>query len=174
MLLEKQDIIEIDLDTGTIERSFSSRAIGEGDINGDRFGAKLKRNGAPVNISECTVTGYFVRSDGVTIIVPGEVENNTAIVQLTQSCYAVSGNFSLAIKLTGAGATVTIRMVDGMVIDTTTDDVSDPSGVVPDIDELLAVIGRAEDAAEEIASFVITEELISGTDYCLIVNVSEG
>ena len=48
----------------------------------------------------------------------------------------------------------------------------DPTGDVPDIDELMAVIERAEDAAEAIADFSVSVTLNSGDDYTLVVSTS--
>ena len=167
-----QDIVDIDLNNGNIHRSFSMRMIGEGDINGNRFGIRVFRNGEAVSLSGCIVTGYFIRADAQTIICPGGIDGNIAYVPLIQSCYAKEGNFTLAIKITGGGVTGTMRIVDGAVVSTTTDAVLDPTGDVPDIDELMAVIERAEDAAEAIADFSVSVTLNSGDDYTLVVSTS--
>lgn len=172
MAVYRENIIDIELETGTLHRSFLNHSVGEGDSSGNRYGVRVFRNGSPVNLTGVTVLGYFIRPDETTIIIQGATNGNEAYVVLANACYAKEGNFSLAIKLSGGGVTGTMRIVDGTVINTTTDAVYDPGGVVPDINELMAVIERAEDAADEIASFVITEELISGDDYRVIVNVT--
>ena len=173
MGIQRDDFVTIDLDQGTLHRSFMNRGIGEGDANGNRFGIRCIRGSEQVALNGYTVNGYFIRADNVTIILEGTASGNTAYVDLTQQCYAVEGNFTLAIKVTGAGATETMRIVDGTVVNTTSDAIVDPGGAVPDLAELLAVIGRAEDAAEAINDFIVTEELISGDDYRLIVDVDE-
>lgn len=172
MAIYKRDIIDIELENGNIYRSFMHHAIGEGDINGNRFGVRVFRNGEAVSLSGCIVTGYFIRADEQTIICPGETDGNIAYVPLLQSCYTKEGNFTLAIKITGGGVTGTMRIVDGTVVNTTTDAVLDPTGDVPDIDELMAVIERAEDAAEAIADFSVSVTLNSGDDYTLVVSTS--
>jgi hypothetical protein len=173
MALYKNDIINIDLEKGTINRTFVNKAVGEGDKNGERYGVRVFRDGAPVSLNGCTVTGYFVRANGTSIILSGNKDGNLAYVTLTQGCYAVGGNFTLAIKITGGGVTGTVRIVDGTVVNTVEGTVVDPGGIVPDLEELTAVAWQAEDAAEAIAAFIVTEELISGTDYRLIVDVEE-
>ena len=173
MAVFREDIASIDLENGTLFRSFLNHAIGEGDASGNRYGFRAFRNNAPVDLSGCSVTGYFIRADKTTVIIEGITEGNKAYVLLPATCYAIDGNFSLAIKITGGGTTGTIRIVDGTVVNTVSDSVVDPGGAVPEIDELMAVIERAEDAAQEIASFSVYEELISGDDYRLVVNVEE-
>lgn len=171
MAIYKEDITDVDLDTGNISRSFVNKSIGESDANGDRFGVRCIRNKQPVDLTGYTVTGYFIRSNGTSVIIQGTASGSKAYVELPASCYVIEGTFSLAIKLTGQGKTATVRIVDGTVVNTVIGSVVDPGGIVPDLSELLAVIGRAEDAAETIGDFAITEQLIEGDDYRLIINV---
>lgn len=172
MAVYREDIINIDLESGTLFRNFMNHSIGEGDDDGNRFGVRVYRNGAAVSLSNCTVAGYFIRSDGQTIIAPGTISGNKAYVTLPDTCYAKEGNFTLAIRITGGGVTGTMRIVDGTVVNTTTTEIVDPSGTVPDIDALMAVIERAEDAAEAIADFSVSVTLNSGTDYTLVISTS--
>lgn len=151
-----------------------NRSIGEGDADENRYGVNVLKDGAPVDLSGCTVTGYFLKPDGTTVIMSGFTSGSKAYVSLPATCYAVEGQFTLAIKLTGGGVTGTMRVIDGTVINTSNDNVIDPGGTVPDITALMAVISRAEAAAEDIAKFAVTEELISGTDYRVIISVTEG
>lgn len=173
MAIYKENIAIIELTNGNISRSFSSQIIGEGDKNGDRFGFRLIRNGEPVSISGFSVAGYFKRADNMTVVIDGAIENDTAYVLLPESCYAVQGVFSLAIKLMGANISETLRIVDGVVTDTVTGPVIDPGSVIPDLDDYTALVERVEAAAEDIAAFAVTEELIEGTDYRLIIAVTE-
>ena len=173
MAICKEDFAEVDFSTGTIHRSFQEKNIGEGDKNGDRFGIRCFRNGTPVNIQDCTVTGYFIRADGTTIIIGGITVNNAAYVELTESCYSVDGKFTLSIKLSNGETATTVRIVDGVVVNTTTESIIDPGGVIPDMAELLALAERVEDAAAAVAEFSVYTQLISGSDYALVVVSTE-
>lgn len=172
MALYKNDIADIDLETGTISRSFANHAIGMGDISAERFGIRLFRKGVPVQISGGTCIGYFIRHENkdTVIINGGSFSGNEAYITLPESCYTKEGNFSLAIKLIDGAVTGTFRIVDGTVIKTLSGDIVDPGGTIPDISELLAVIGRAEAAADVIEGIEIRAELISGDNYSIIVN----
>lgn len=174
MNIQNANIIDIELDSGTVHRSFCDKVICEGDNNANIYGFRCLRQNEPVSLAGCTCMGYFVKPDKTTVLIEGITDGNTAYVTLPDTCYAVVGQFSLAIKLYGGNVSGTIRIVDGTVTDTTTDSVIDPGGVLPDLEELLAVIGRAEDAAAAIESFVIDTEQISGDDYRLIISTSQG
>lgn len=169
MAIYREDIVDIELESGTVFRSFMNKAVGEGDINGNRFGFRCLRNGEPVSLAGSAVVGHFMRADGNTVQLSGTVDGETAYVTLSQSCCAVEGQFTLTIKLSGGGVTGTIRMVDGTVVNTTNGAVIDPGEVIPDLTDYLAVVEDAEEAAETVFGISVTTELISGTDYKIIV-----
>ena len=169
MAIYREDIVDIELESGTVFRSFMNKSIGEGDVKGNRFGFRCFRNGVPVSLTGVSVIGHFLRADGNTVQLTGTVDGNTAFVRLLASCYAVEGQFTLVIKLSGGGVTGTIRMVDGTVVNTTNGAVIDPGSVIPDLTDYLAVVEDAEEAAETVYGFSVTTELISGTDYRIIV-----
>ena len=167
-----EDIVDIELNTGTVHRSFAQKILGEGDEKANRFGIRVWRNGEPVDVGGATCMGYFIRNGGTeTVIISGGLFNGqVAYIELPAACYAYEGAFTLVIKLVGDGITGTMRIVDGTVVDSMTGTPIDPGGVVPDLDELLAIIDRAEDAADEIAGISIYASLISGDNYSIVVN----
>lgn len=175
MALHREDIVDIELESGSVHRSFMNQVVGEGDANANRFGFRCLRKGEPVDLAGSTVIGHFIRADGNTVeINGGYVEGPVAYVTLPESCYAVEGQFSLAIKLIGGGVAGTIRMVDGTVINTTNGTIIDPGTVIPDLSDYLEVVEDAEEAAETIRGISITTELISGTDYATVITTGGG
>ena len=174
MAIYYADIVDIDLDNGTIHRSFAHRTLGEGDVNANRFGVRLWRSGEPVTAAGAQCIGYFIRhGHGDTVTINGGLfSGQEAYVTLPDACYAYDGAFSLVIKLIGGGVTGTMRIVDGTVVDSVIGSPVDPGGVIPDLDELLAVIGRAEAAANTIAGISIRAELVADENYRLIVTKS--
>lgn len=139
----REDIVDIDLECGNIHRSFMKKSIGEGDKKADRFGVKAYRNGVQENLSG-TCSGLFIRADGRTVTVTGGVvSGNTAYITLPEACYAIEGYFCLAIKITTANETMTVRIVDGMVSRTSTDVIVDPGTIIPSVDDLIAAIQNA-------------------------------
>ena len=143
MAIYKTDFVDVELNSGNIHRTFMNRPIGEGDKLANRFGVRILRNGEEVQLSGVVCSGYFIRSSGDTVILSGTVSGNTAYVELTQACYAVEGQFSLAIKLSGGDATGTMRIVDGVVANTTTTTIVDPGTIMPSSETLLASIEEA-------------------------------
>lgn len=170
----RNDIIDIELESGSVYRSFLNHQLSEGDIKGNRFGVRLKRNGQLVNAGGATCMGYFIRHEsGDTVTINGGTfSGNTVYVTLPAACYAVNGNFTLVIKLVGGGVTGTMRIVDGTVVDSVLGSIVDPGNVVPDLDELMDVIGRAEAAAAVINGLSVTSEQITGTRYKIKVTKS--
>lgn len=169
MAIYKNDIIDIDLETGTVFRSFMNRSIGEGDIKGDRFGVRVLRNKTEVDLTGVSVSGFFIRADGTTVEITGSTytfrTGNECGVILPASCYVVEGAFTLAIKLTVSGVTMTARIVDGTVVDTTMGNIIDPGSTIPSLADYEVLVERAEEAASKLESFNITETLITGTRY---------
>ena len=167
MAINKEDIQIIDLETGTISRTFLNKALGEGDSYGDRFGVIVLRGGQPVDLTGVSVSGFFIRANGTTEVLTGHRSGNKCWVELQEACYAYDGNFTLGIKLTYSNTTVTARIVDGTIVNTTLGSINDPGSVIPDISSFETLVGQAESAAETIESFDITATLISGTRYRL-------
>lgn len=176
MAIYKEDIVDVNLDTGTVHRSFANKMIGEGDKKGDCFGVRCIKNGQLLSLSGSIVIGHFIKPDGTTVEMYGEIKNgDTAVVVLPESCYAIEGNFSLAIKVSNAGGQniATLRMVDGTIINTTDGAVIDPGSVVPDLSDMTEMVERAEAAVEIILAFSITAEQIDDTDYKIVIQTYE-
>lgn len=139
----REDIANIELSTGVIHRNFLKKSIGEGDKKADHFGVRAYRNGVPENLSG-TCSGLFIRADGETVpVTDGYVSGNLAYVILPDTCYAVEGYFSLAIKVTTANDITTMRIVDGMVSRTSTEVAVDPGEIIPSVEALIDAINDA-------------------------------
>ena len=165
----REDIMDIELESGSVFRSFNNKMIASGDVSGNRYGVRLLRGGEPVSMSGAACVGYFIRPDGITLVINGAVENGIAYVELPAAAYAVGGNFTLAVKITGTGFAETMRIIDGTVVLTTTGAISDPASEVPSLADLMAVIGRAETAAATINNLSVSATQISGTRYKIVV-----
>jgi len=139
----REDIAIIELENGSIYRSFLNNTIGSGDDLANRFGVRVLRNGQPENITG-NCFGLFIRADGATVTIEsGFVDGNLAYIELPEACYAVEGQFTLAIKCRGGGTTSTMRIVDGVVSKTSTDVAVDPGTIIPSISDLIEAIDDA-------------------------------
>lgn len=168
----REDVAYIELESGSVFRSFNNKMIAGGDVSGNRYGIRLLRNGEPVSMVGAACVGYFIRSDEITLVINGVVENGIAYVELPEAAYAIGGNFTLAIKVAGTNFAETMRIVDGTVAMTTTGSIFDPASEIPSLAELMAVIERAEDAAEAVGKISIAAAQISGTRYKIAVTIA--
>ena len=168
-MLFMEDIADIDMKTGTVNRTFQNKSIGEGDGKGNRYGVRLFRDRTPVNLSGVTVVAYFIRANGTSVVINGAISENKAYIDLPAACYAYEGNFTLSIKLVTSGETATVRIIDGTVVNTVEGSIIDPGSVVPDLSAFTALVEAAEAAAEVVEGFSISEEQITGTRYKIIV-----
>ena len=155
-----EDFINVELTGGHVARTFMNHAIGGGDSKANRFGVRVYRDGAAESLSG-SVFGEFIRADGATVAVTdGTISGNEAYITLPAACYAIEGNFTLAIKVSdGAGTTSTLRIIDGTVVRTSTDALVDPGELVDNIDELLAELAAATEGADNIANKKINKPI---------------
>lgn len=154
MAIYKRDIVDINLETGNIHRSFLNHSIGTQDQQADRFGIRVFRDGEPVNLTNVSVQGVFMPPRGAPIAITGStytsIAGNTAEVILPQACYNYEGTFTLAIKLVDAtnAVTGTMRIVDGMVDNTHASGTVAPTSTVPTYQEVLAVYNDMVDTLD--------------------------
>lgn len=156
MAIYREDIVDIDLTSGTLHRSFLNHSIGKGDNMENRFGVRLFRDGSPVSLDNCTCQGYFIDPQGIHIAITGTTltghSGNVAWVQLPQACYNYEGQFTLAIKVVDTSVTGTMRIIDGMICNTGSDSAVAPTGTVPTYQEVLSLFETVADAADDIAA----------------------
>lgn len=153
--LYRTDIIDVDVSKSLV-RSYAGIVLATGDKNANRFGAVVNRAGVPVDLTGCAVTGWFIRPDGDSLACNGVTAGNMAYVDLPAACYTASGSFSLALKISSADITQTVRVIDGCIRLTQTETVVDPDNIVPSLDELLAHIAEMEAATAEAKEVIAT------------------
>lgn len=114
-----------------------------------------------VDLSGAAITGYFIRADNTTVLIPGTVENNAAVCTLPAACYAKAGGFALLMKAEMGGVVHTIFHGVGALARSQSEALIDPEQVMPPLEELLAIITRAEQVAD---MTVETQTLPAGTE----------
>lgn len=156
-----EDIVDVELTSGNIHRSFANKAIGEGDENANRFGVRILKNGQPVNIETSSCEALFMAPDGSNILISGStytgISGNTAWVQLPQACYVTEGPYSLAIKIVGTDVTGTVRIVDGIVVNTGVTGAVAPTESVPTYQEILDVYDQMVEIVDGVVRADITQ-----------------
>ena len=166
MDISNVDIIDVELTSGSVHRSFINHSIGKADKMANSYGVRLFRNGEAVNISGGSCSGFFMAPDGTNILISGSgqayVSGNLAYVTLPQACYNVEGGFSLAIKVTDENDAVigTMRIVDGVVNDTGTDN-PQTTYEFPDYEDIEALVTQMLAAKAGSIRYDIEQELTS-------------
>lgn len=108
------------------------------------IGVIITDNGEPANISG-GVTGYVVRADDKTVLVNGTmIGGDKAYIILPASAYIIPGPISIVIKV----GTTTVCACNGTMYQSSTDAIIDPGHFVPSLEELLAHINDAIQAAD--------------------------
>ena len=191
MAIYHEDLIDVELSSGTISRSFLNHAIGEGDDMANRFGVRLFRDGEPVSAEDSEVIGLFMAPSGVNFLISETTyegstgkSGNAAWVQLPEDCYAVEGQFSLAIKLGGGNVIGTMRIVDGTVSRTGASGAVAPTGSIPTSEEIIAAFEAAVEVIDGVVRHDVTQSLDStskarargniGASGCSLEQISEG
>ena len=163
MAVYKRDIIDINLETGNIYRSWLKHSIGLNDRAADHFGVRVFRNGEPVNLVGVSVQGVFMppQGDPISITSGNIVSGNEAEVVLPAACYNYDGQFCLAIRLVDAGNSVTgtVRIVDGMVDNTHSGGTISPLPVDPTWEEIMAAFEQATLVINKSVRFDTTQSL---------------
>lgn len=114
----------------------------------------VRENGYPYIMSNHTITAYFQRADGNTVLVQGTANGNVAQVVFPGEVYAVPGVVHGIINATVSGqSTTALDAVSFTVRPNLTGNIIDPGSVIPaSIDDMLAIIGDAQEAATNAAN----------------------
>ena len=119
-----------------------------GDKNAHIFELSLYRGAEEIDLSGASAQGYFIRADGYTVPIEGEISGNIVTLTLSEGCYYVVGNFNLIIKVSIGESRKSVFWGNGYVVRSMTDAIVDEENVIPSLDELLAQISAAESAAK--------------------------
>ena len=119
-----------------------------GDKNAHTFELSLYRGAEEMDLSGANARGYFMRADGRTISINGEISGNIVTITLSGGCYHVVGNFYFVIKVLIGEICKSVFYGNGYVTRSMTDAIVDEENVIPSLDELLAQIAATESAAK--------------------------
>ena len=117
------------------------------DANAHAFVVEVKRGSESADLTGARCEGWFVRADGVTVPIDGEVAGSTATVTLLPACYAVPGRFALAVKLALGDVIHTILRAEGSIDVSRTDALTEGGTGVQSFDEILKQLENAHTPA---------------------------
>ena len=80
-----------------------------GDNEAHRWEITVLTNSEAADLTGASVAGYFLRSDGETVMVVGSVtDGNVVNVTLAQECYAIEGLMRAIVRVTLNGVITTV------------------------------------------------------------------
>ena len=104
--------------------------------------------GVPVSMDGVTVSAYFLRNDGETVLVSGTASDNEVVVTLAQECYAYEGDLTASVKVTSGETTLTLCVMVLKIRKASSDAIVDPGTVIPGIDDVLAKMDEMDAAVK--------------------------
>lgn len=113
------------------------------------FEAQVYDGDAAADLSGAKCEAYFIRADGVTVMLDGTVSGSTASVTLGANCYAVPGRFELAVKLTQGDTVHTILRAEGSVTTSRTDAMTGAGSGVHSFDQLEETLDGLNTAVQQ-------------------------
>lgn len=141
--------IRVDLKSGLVTMPQRTH-LNYMDAAADRIVAEIVEGGNPVTLTGVSCTGKFYRPPNrEEISLKGSINGSAASVTLNEHCYTAEGQYEAEIKLTQGSVTRTILSITGYVHRAGSGAIVDISGVIPNIDALLAQIQATKDAAAE-------------------------
>lgn len=147
---------KVDLDSGLVPQSMRTILV-QGDAYANRIVTELTRDGKPFEAEGMTVVGAFMRpGDEARIDLEGAMENGEASVTLTDTCYEVSGQYTLDIILVQGEKRRTVLRIVGAVERRGNGQIV-ISGTLTNIDatleEIRAAVENAETVKNELQTF---------------------
>lgn len=133
-----------------LQKDAMAGILAKGDKNANRVIVDLYDGEMPIELGSAKVTGKFYRDEDAMIIpLEGKAEGNTATVMLIDHCYAMDSGFTLSIKTTIGETARTILMITGRVITDGEGRYMDVTGIVPNIDAIIAQYAEMKRVTQE-------------------------
>lgn len=144
----------------------------KGDANALQWIVTVTKGGVPLDFTGATASLYCARamlddeSGGTTWSSAATMANGTVTAVLPQDAANVAGPVGCTLRVTQNGASVTVARMAVMAIDPNGSDIVDVGNRIPNIDEVLAVVARCEEAANAANAAVseIDNKIFSATE----------
>ncbi len=139
----------IDLSAGLVQQPMRGQLM-KGDKKANRVIVHLTDGRKDAVLSGVTVTGSFIRPpDAAEIPLKGEASGSEASVTLEDACYATEGYCEIDVKLTVGETSRTILTLTGYVLSKGSGAYVDVSGVIPNIDDVIAQYAEMKRVTQE-------------------------
>ena len=139
----------IDLASGLTQTPMRTQLM-KGDRSANKIIVKLTDGRETADLTGVSATGSFIRPpDAAEILLPGSVQDDEASVELIDDCYAAEGYCQIDVMLTMSGITRTILSLTGYVLGKGSGAYVDVSGVIPNINDIVAQYAEMKRVTEE-------------------------
>lgn len=166
MAIAEKRSYSVDLQKGA-EHAVLRAPLATMDNQAHIFEVQVNDGGAAADLSGAVCEAYFIRADGVTVMLDGVVSGSIASVTLGANCYAVPGRFELAVKLTQGDTVHTILRVEGSVTTSRTDAMTGAGSGVHSFDQLE---GKIDAALNGLSQRDRVRNLLDNSDFTNPVN----
>ena len=131
----------------------------QGDAMAQTIRIEMTGGNAPADLTGYEADGYLLREDGRKVMCAGTVEGNTITVPLNEHCYAVPGAYAMFVRIKTADAQTrrTVLRIVGHVMGEGDGTLVDTENIVPNLDQLLVMLDRMEEARSEVTKWADAE-----------------
>ena len=142
------DIVDLSEPVSTRDRMTHVLMV-PGNNNAHTWNIEVFSNGEPADLNGGTVIGHFIRPDNVDVVCAGSAAGNVASVVFNQYCYAAPGVCKVRVNIADAEENnITVAEAYMLVKDAMPDQVIDGGEIIPNLDELIAMVGEIDDAID--------------------------
>ncbi|MBP3657587.1 MAG: hypothetical protein J6K32_12970 [Clostridia bacterium] len=139
----------VDINSGLVV-SPQRPVLMKNDKNANVAVVQIVRGKEKYSVAGATATGKFLRPPNKAAVpLTGTVTENRIEILLTDHCYTAEGPYELDIMLTMDGATRTILAVTGTVYTGGSGAYVDVSGVIPNLDDIIAQYATMQQVTED-------------------------
>lgn len=135
--------------TTELSQGVRMQRLGRLFASGDSNAHIIKVLVRDADLTGYSITGFFLRPTGETVILGGDSIGDVASVTLNAACYAVPGSFSLIIKIKKNDECMSIFWGVGTITRSSTDTIVDSNEIIPSLEELLAQIDKMQSATTD-------------------------
>lgn len=140
--------------TGGLVTAVLNEPISANDENANEFSVSVQN----ANFESATCQGFFIRGDGKTIVLDGQVSGKTASVVLAPNCYNVTGRFTITIKVKKGESNTSWLRAEGYVKATSTDDYAFAGDDSAPLDILLEAAEKVDETIEKAEEAILEVE----------------
>lgn len=165
--IHTQHLFRVDLDSCPLQAELPL-PLSHTDALADEIAVSVRRGMEPAELIGMTVQGYMLFSTRQTLPLSGHISGSSAILPLTESCYAIPGPFTLTLQLISGNIRHTLMRLTGTIARSSTDQLISSGDLLPPLPELLEdVRGMQEATAAALDAVDQATQAVARTDAAL-------